>query len=164
MSWKDYLELSARKRDLAWREILKGNLILDQLPGSMAGDHREVKHTDAAKKDDKRSAVWDWARTQTMGEMVARVKAHLARYELKNHREITPRLIRLAAFTSSTARRRNLECSRQSDPNHVFPDRWSRWEISRRLPCILRRSEIEFNTAKPQYIETIWGVGYRFKV
>ena len=21
-----------------------------------------------------------------------------------------------------------------------------------------------FNTAKPQYIETIWGVGYRFKV
>ena len=24
--------------------------------------------------------------------------------------------------------------------------------------------KIEFNTAKPQYIETIWGVGYRFKV
>ena len=26
------------------------------------------------------------------------------------------------------------------------------------------REKIEFNTAKPQYIETIWGVGYRFKV
>ncbi len=25
------------------------------------------------------------------------------------------------------------------------------------------REKIEFNTAKPQYIETIWGVGYRFK-
>ena len=26
------------------------------------------------------------------------------------------------------------------------------------------REKIELNTAKPQYIETIWGVGYRFKV
>ena len=26
------------------------------------------------------------------------------------------------------------------------------------------REKIEMDTAKPQYIETIWGVGYRFKV
>jgi DNA-binding response OmpR family regulator len=26
------------------------------------------------------------------------------------------------------------------------------------------REKIEHNTAKPQYIETIWGVGYRFKI
>ena len=26
------------------------------------------------------------------------------------------------------------------------------------------REKIEFYTSKPQYIETIWGVGYRFKV
>jgi hypothetical protein len=26
------------------------------------------------------------------------------------------------------------------------------------------REKIEYSTAKPQYIETIWGVGYRFKV
>ena len=26
------------------------------------------------------------------------------------------------------------------------------------------REKIEYNTAKPQYIETIWGVGYRFKM
>ena len=26
------------------------------------------------------------------------------------------------------------------------------------------REKIELNTAKPQYIETIWGVGYRFKI
>ncbi len=26
------------------------------------------------------------------------------------------------------------------------------------------REKIEANTAKPQYIETIWGVGYRFRV
>ena len=26
------------------------------------------------------------------------------------------------------------------------------------------REKIEFDTSKPQYIETTWGVGYRFKV
>jgi DNA-binding response OmpR family regulator len=26
------------------------------------------------------------------------------------------------------------------------------------------REKIEFNTSKPQYIETIWGVGYRFRI
>ena len=26
------------------------------------------------------------------------------------------------------------------------------------------REKIEFDTTKPQYIETIWGVGYRFKI
>ena len=26
------------------------------------------------------------------------------------------------------------------------------------------REKVETDTAKPQYIETIWGVGYRFKV
>ena len=26
------------------------------------------------------------------------------------------------------------------------------------------REKVEFDTANPQYIETIWGVGYRFKV
>lgn len=26
------------------------------------------------------------------------------------------------------------------------------------------REKIEFDTSKPRYIETIWGVGYRFKV
>ena len=26
------------------------------------------------------------------------------------------------------------------------------------------RDQIEFDSANPQYIETIWGVGYRFKV
>ena len=30
--------------------------------------------------------------------------------------------------------------------------------------CSQTIGRIEFNTAKPQYIETIWGVGYRFKV
>ena len=30
--------------------------------------------------------------------------------------------------------------------------------------CKQIREKIEMNTAKPQYIETIWGVGYRFKL
>ncbi len=26
------------------------------------------------------------------------------------------------------------------------------------------REKIEFDTSKPQYIETVWGVGYRFRM
>ncbi|MBR0092875.1 MAG: winged helix-turn-helix domain-containing protein, partial [Lachnospiraceae bacterium] len=26
------------------------------------------------------------------------------------------------------------------------------------------REKIEYDTSNPQYIETIWGVGYRFKI
>ena len=60
------------------------------------------------------------------------------------------------------------------NPNHVFTkeelfreiwDMESLGDIATVTVHIKKiREKIEFNTAKPQYIETIWGVGYRFKV
>ena len=54
------------------------------------------------------------------------------------------------------------------NPNHVY----SKDELFREIGDIATvtvhikkiREKIEFDTSKPQYIETIWGVGYRFKV
>ena len=60
------------------------------------------------------------------------------------------------------------------NPNHVFTkeelfskiwDMESIGDIATVTVHIKKiREKIEFNTAKPQYIETIWGVGYRFKI
>ena len=60
------------------------------------------------------------------------------------------------------------------NPNHVFTkeelfreiwDMDSIGDIATVTVHIKKiREKIEFDTAKPQYIETIWGVGYRFKV
>ena len=60
------------------------------------------------------------------------------------------------------------------NPNHVFTkdelfskiwDMESIGDIATVTVHIKKiREKIEFNTAKPQYIETIWGVGYRFKL
>ena len=59
-------------------------------------------------------------------------------------------------------------------PNHVFTkeelfseiwDMESIGDIATVTVHIKKiREKIEFNTAKPQYIETIWGVGFRFKI
>ena len=60
------------------------------------------------------------------------------------------------------------------NPNHVFTkeelfreiwDMESVGDIATVTVHIKKiREKIEKNTAKPQYIETIWGVGYRFKI
>ena len=60
------------------------------------------------------------------------------------------------------------------NPNHVFTkeklfqeiwDMDSIGDIATVTVHIKKiREKIEINTSKPQYIETIWGVGYRFKV
>ena len=48
------------------------------------------------------------------------------------------------------------------------PRRWCSGECPAGMPVpefIKKiREKVELDTAKPQYIETIWGVGYRFKV
>ena len=61
-----------------------------------------------------------------------------------------------------------------SHPNHVytkeelFREIWDMESVGDIATVTVHikkiREKIEFNTAKPQYIETIWGVGYRFKV
>jgi DNA-binding response OmpR family regulator len=62
------------------------------------------------------------------------------------------------------------------NPNHVFTkeelfnkiwdmESFSQNDIATVTVHIKKiREKVELNTSKPQYIETIWGVGYRFKV
>ena len=56
------------------------------------------------------------------------------------------------------------------NPNHVFTKEelfskiWDMESIGDIATVTVHIKKIEMNTAKPQYIETIWGVGYRFKV
>ncbi len=123
-------------------------------------------------------------------ELVARVKAHMARYErligsgIQENEVVEIRGIKIdktarrvwvngeeRAFTSKEF---DLLTFLAQNPNHVYTkeelfskiwDMESIGDIATVTVHIKKiREKIEFNTAKPQYIETIWGVGYRFKV
>ena len=123
-------------------------------------------------------------------ELVARVKAHMARYERlvgshsKENDIIEIRGIRI----DKTARRVFVDGEEKTfttkefdlltflaeNPNHVFTkeeifreiwDMDSIGDIATVTVHIKKiREKIETDTSKPQYIETIWGVGYRFKL
>lgn len=123
-------------------------------------------------------------------ELVARVKAHMARYDrlvgsqVKTNDIIEIRGIRI----DKTARRVYVDDVEKAfttkefdlltflaeNPNHVFTkeelfreiwDMESVGDIATVTVHIKKiREKIEYDTAKPQYIETIWGVGYRFKI
>ena len=123
-------------------------------------------------------------------ELVARVKAHLARYERlvssskENNDVIEIRGIKI----DKTARRvfvngeEKVFTTKEFDlltflaehPNHVytkdelFKEIWDMDSIGDIATVTVHikkiREKIEYDTSKPQYIETIWGVGYRFKV
>ncbi len=123
-------------------------------------------------------------------ELVARVKAHIARYErLIGSATVENDIIEIRGLKiDKTARRVYINEEEKafttkefdlltflaSNPNHVFTkeelfkeiwDMDSIGDIATVTVHIKKiREKIEFNTAKPQYIETIWGVGYRFKV
>ena len=123
-------------------------------------------------------------------ELVARVKAHLARYErLIGSTVMENEIIEIRGLKiDKTARRVYINGEEKQfttkefdlltflaqNPNHVFTkeelfnkiwDMESVGDIATVTVHIKKiREKIEFNTAKPQYIETIWGVGYRFKV
>ena len=123
-------------------------------------------------------------------EMVARVKAHLARYQrLIGSGMPANEMVEIRGLKiDKTARRvwvngeeKNFTTKEfdlltflAQNPNHVFTkeelfskiwDMESIGDIATVTVHIKKiREKIEFNTAKPQYIETIWGVGYRFKV
>lgn len=123
-------------------------------------------------------------------ELVARVKAHLARYErligsgAKENEIIEIRGIKI----DKTARRVYVNGEEKTfttkefdllsflaeNPNHVytkeelFQEIWDMESIGDIATVTVHikkiREKIEANTSKPQYIETIWGVGYRFKI
>ena len=123
-------------------------------------------------------------------EMVARVKAHMARYErLIGSGQPSNEIVEIRGLKIDKTARRvwvngeektfttkefDLLSFLAQNPNHVFTkeelfskiwDMESIGDIATVTVHIKKiREKIEFNTAKPQYIETIWGVGYRFKV
>ena len=123
-------------------------------------------------------------------ELVAQVKAHLARYErligstAQKNDIIEIRGIRIDKTARRvwvneeekqfTTKEFDLLTFLAENPNHVFTkdelfskiwDMESIGDIATVTVHIKKiREKIEFNTAKPQYIETIWGVGYRFKL
>lgn len=123
-------------------------------------------------------------------ELVARVKAHLARYErLVSSGKPSNDIIEVRGIKiDKTARRVFVNGEEKAfttkefdlltflaeNPNHVFTkdelfkeiwDMDSIGDIATVTVHIKKiREKIEYDTSKPQYIETIWGVGYRFKM
>ena len=123
-------------------------------------------------------------------ELVARVKVHLARYEhLVGAGQKQNDIIEIRGLKiDKTARRVWVDGEEKTfttkefdlltflaeNPNHVF----SKDELFRRIWNMDSvgeiatvtvhikkiREKIEYDSSNPQYIETIWGVGYRFKI
>ena len=123
-------------------------------------------------------------------ELVARVKAHMARYSRlvgsghENNDFVEIRGLKI----DKTARRVYVDDEEKSfttkefdlltflaeNPNHVFTKEelfrkiWNMDSIGDIATVTVHikkiREKIEYDTSNPQYIETIWGVGYRFKV
>ena len=212
---KDYLELSGfeveientgdRGLERALNEefdLLILDLMLPQVSGfDICRQVRDQKNTPiimvSAKKDDI-----DKIRGLGMGaddymtkpfspsELVARVKAHLARYErLVNINTPANDIVEIRGLKIDKTARRvwvdgvektfttkefDLLTFLAQNPNHVFTkdelfkeiwDMESIGDIATVTVHIKKiREKIEVSTSKPQYIETIWGVGYRFKL
>ncbi|MCF6409435.1 response regulator transcription factor [Pseudalkalibacillus salsuginis] len=122
------------------------------------------------------------------GELVARVKAHLARYERFLGRDRNKEELRLRGLTiekntrrvwmnekeiSLTTKEFDLLLFLASHPDHVFSkdhlfDRiWGLDSIGDITTVTVHirklREKIEADPSTPQYIETVWGAGYRFK-
>ena len=212
---KDYLELSDFEVEIetdgeqGLERALKENFdlyILDlMLPGvdgfEICKRIRQVKNTPilmvSARKDDI-----DKIRGLGLGaddyitkpfspsELVARVKAHLSRYErligsnTQQNEIVEIRGLRIdktarRVFVNGeekafTTKEFDLLTFLASNPNHVFTKEelfskiWGMESIGDIATVTVHikkiREKIELNTSKPQYIETIWGVGYRFKI
>ena len=123
-------------------------------------------------------------------ELVARVKAHLSRYDrLIGSNVHKNEIIEIRGLKIDKTARRvwvngeekqfttkefDLLTFLAENPNRVFTkeelfrniwDMESIGDIATVTVHIKKiREKIEYDTSKPQYIETIWGVGYRFKM
>lgn len=212
---KDYLELSGfeveteRRGDVGLEKALSDTVdlvILDLMLPEMDGFEicrriREQKNIPvlmvSARKDDidkirglGLGADDYMTKPFSPSELVARVKAHLARYErLVNSNVKENDIVEIRGIKiDKTARRvwvnreeKNFTTKEfdlltflAENPNHVFTkeelfreiwDMESIGDIATVTVHIKKiREKVEFDTSKPQYIETIWGVGYRFKV
>lgn len=123
------------------------------------------------------------------GELVARVKAHISRFErLTEKFEANPEDIKIRGLQINTLAHRVYINGREifltakeydlllllaTNPNRVFPKDelfekiWGLDSIGdiATLTVHIRkiREKIESDPSNPQYIQTIWGVGYRFE-
>lgn len=212
---KDYLELSGFEVEIendgesGLKRALEEEFdlfILDlMLPGvdgfEICKRIREVKNTPILMVSAKKEDI-DKIRGLGLGaddyitkpfspsELVARVKAHLARYDrLVGSASAQNDLIEIRGLKIDKTARRvwvngeekqlttkefELLTYLAEHPNHVFSKQelfkaiWDMDSIGDIATVTVHikkiREKIELNTNKPQYIETIWGVGYRFKV
>ena len=212
---KDYLELSSSEVQIAgdgetgWELARQGGFdlyILDvMLPGldgfELLSRIRQTQDVPillvTAKKDDIDKirglglGADDYiTKPFSPGELLARVKAHLGRYDrLTGVQGAKNEVIEIRGLkidrtarrvwvngeeVSLTGREYELLTFLAMNPNRVFSKQelfrniWgmeSMGDVATVTVHIKKiREKIELNISRPQYIETIWGVGYRFRM
>lgn len=214
---KDYLELSGFEVDIEHRgdvglkralteefNLIILDLMLPEMDGfDICREIRAQKNTPvimvSAKKDDidkirglGLGADDYMTKPFSPSELVARVKAHLNRYDTLIDQSVTRdnvnEIIRAGDLEiDKTARRVFIRGEEKTfttkefdllfflakNPNHVFKKEelfqkiWGFTSVGDIATVTVHikkiREKIEADTSNPEYIETIWGVGYRFK-